>query len=143
MALPSIGARNSFEKKPLQSKKWLAMLIGVSTGMLVYIGALMMIALKPAQSADIVNLANTIVIYLGATVSFLIGGQSVVDWKNYSALESVTKTEIQNKNVNVNVRVSRQDSDLMKKYQDANKDDPSYAPLNSSDFANQDVWRHD
>jgi hypothetical protein len=128
----------------MQSKKFVAMLIGVGCGLLVYGSALYVIAVKNAtDSADIVHLANIVIVYLGATVSFLIGGQSVVDWKNYTALERVTRSEMQTRNTNVNVRVTRADAAIIRKFQDENANDPSYRPITAEDLDGQEVWRNE
>lgn len=73
------------QKKPLQSKKWIAMLCGIIGVIIVFITSAVLIIICKAdpQTADqIISLAETVIMFLGSVVSILITGQSAVDWQS-------------------------------------------------------------
>lgn len=72
----------STNKKPLESKKWIAMIVGICCVMFVYLTALITIIYTGGQGAsEIVTLANIVVIFIGAMNTTLITGQSAIDWR--------------------------------------------------------------
>ncbi|MDD5126274.1 hypothetical protein [Methylovulum sp.] len=79
---------NSTEKRPLQSKKWIAMLIGVTCAILVFIVSVIAMVVDSTIASEIVKLADTVVVFLGMMVSILITGQSTVDWQHTSSLSA-------------------------------------------------------
>ena len=86
---------NAIEKKltqrPLDSKKALyALLAGVCV--LITFGASAFLILTHAEVAkEIVELANLVVLFFGATVTTLITGQACMDWKAMSALQHLSE----------------------------------------------------
>jgi hypothetical protein len=72
------------DKKPLESKKFIALLLGVSFTTLFTIGALVFIWIVPSASAEIVNLMTIALASINGCISLYALGQSAVDWKIYS-----------------------------------------------------------
>jgi hypothetical protein len=68
-------------KKPFESKKFIALVIGVTFNLVFSIAGLIFIWLVPQSSADIVNLITVTLTTLNACISLYALGQSAVDWK--------------------------------------------------------------
>ena len=69
------------DKKPLESKKFIALILGVSITTLFTIGALVFIWIVPTASAEIVNLMTVALASVNGCISLYALGQSAVDWK--------------------------------------------------------------
>jgi hypothetical protein len=69
------------DKKPLESKKFIALIIGVCFNALFTLAGLISIWLAPESSSDIVNLITVGLTTLNACISLYALGQSAVDWK--------------------------------------------------------------
>lgn len=77
------------DKKPLESKKFIALILGVSITTLFTIGALVFIWIVPTASAEIVNLMTIALASVNGCISLYALGQSAVDWKiNSKKIES-------------------------------------------------------
>lgn len=120
---------SSTDKTPLQSKKWIAMLIGVVCVMLVFIGSVIAMVVDSNIASNIVTLANTVVVFLGMTVSILITGQSAVDWNHTSSLSATSSDERKTFIEKIEVDI-KQKNELIEKYREKYKDDESYRPIN-------------
>lgn len=127
---------SSTEKNPLQSKKWIAMMIGVACTMVVFLVSVLTMALKTDVAAQIVSLANIVVVFLGMMVSILITGQSAVDWQHTSSLSTTSiderKTFIEKIEMDI-----KQKNEVIDKYRDKYKDDESYKPIDSE----TEMWK--
>ncbi len=100
---------DNFNKGPLDSKKWLAMMIGLSCVMVIFFTDTSLIAMTDAVKANSYNgISTQSITFIGMMVSILIGGSSAVDWKTSDALSDMHNTEIkaavdtQNQNINQN-----------------------------------------
>lgn len=128
---------SSTDKKPLQSKKWIAMVLGVLCSIIVFLASLATIIIKGADIAQhVVSLANTVVVFLGMTVSILVTGQSAVDWRHTSSLSAATSDEIKTfvKKIEIDIK---QKNETIDKYRDKYKDDESYKPIDSE----EEMWK--
>jgi hypothetical protein len=81
-------------KKPFESKKFIAMAIGVTATVLFTIAALAMIAVVPTASSSIVNLVTVALASLNGCISIYALGQSAVDWKINSTHNSDQENRI-------------------------------------------------
>lgn len=121
---------SSTEKNPLQSKKWIAMMIGVACTMVVFLVSVLTMALKTDVAAQIVSLANIVVVFLGMMVSILITGQSAVDWQHTSSLSTASIDERMTLIEKIEMDIKRK-NEVIDKYRDKYKDDESYKPIDS------------
>jgi len=81
------------EKKPLQSKKFIALILGVTLTTVFTIGALIFIWMVPTASADIVNLMTIALASVNGCISLYALGQSAVDWKINSTKVGTVKVD--------------------------------------------------
>ena len=77
---------NSRDKKPFQSKKFIAMTIGLSLVFIFFISSLIVMLYKPEVASSIVSLTTTSIGVVGTIISVYAGGQAAVDWKINSDL---------------------------------------------------------
>ena len=75
------------DKKPFQSKKFIALVIGITFTVIFTIAALIFIWLVPSASAEIVNLIVVALASVNGCISAYAIGQSAVDWKLNSKTE--------------------------------------------------------
>lgn len=127
---------SSTEKKPLQSKKWIAMMIGVVCAMVVFLVSVLTMVLKTDIAVHIVSLANTMVVFLGMMVSILITGQSAVDWKHTSSLSTTSIDERKTFIEKIEMDIKHK-NEVIDKYRDKYKDDESYKPIDSE----TEMWK--
>jgi hypothetical protein len=71
----------SKDKKPLQSKKFIALVVGVSTTALFTLLGLLVIGLVPSASSAVVNLMTISLASINGVMGLYVSGQSFVDWK--------------------------------------------------------------
>jgi len=78
-----------------KSKKFTFALIGTVSVFLVYSSSLITLVHSPAVAAQIVNLANLAIVFLGSVTGVMLTGQSLCDWKHGSEsnFNSDDKTE--------------------------------------------------
>ena len=81
--------------KPLfESKKVKVGASAVLVVLFIYASSLISICLANTdKSSQIVSLANLAIVFIGSIASILITGQSAIDWKAVSAVESINSTE--------------------------------------------------
>ena len=91
-------------RKPLESKKWIMALIGVSGVMLTFVMALLASVLKPEVAAQITILAGQVVTFLGALVGAYTTGQSFVDWKVQNTVAQAATSTREEKDISVTER---------------------------------------
>lgn len=120
---------SSTDKTPLQSKKWIAMLIGVGCAILVFIASVIAMVVDSTIASEIVKLADTVVVFLGMMVSILITGQSAVDWQHTSSLSATSSDERKTFIEKIELDI-KQKNELIEKYREIYKDDESYKPIN-------------
>lgn len=82
------------EKKPFESKKFIALVVGVSFTSLFTLGSLIMIGLVPNASSAIVNLITVSLASLNGVIGLYTVGQSSVDWQ----IRAQNKSEQSNTN---------------------------------------------
>jgi len=68
-------------KRPLESKKFIAMILGVCVTILFTMTGLSMIYFKPDSAAASVNLISIALASINGCISLYAIGQSAVDWK--------------------------------------------------------------
>jgi hypothetical protein len=86
------------EKTPFQSKKFIAMFVGVCFTTVFTITGLVFIAIVPTASTDVVNLMTVALATVNGLVTLYAIGQSAVDWKINSSTESKTTVVKQDNN---------------------------------------------
>jgi len=91
-------------KKPSKSKKWLMAIIGISCVMATFIISVITCVLKPEVSQQISVLSGQVVTFLGALVGAYTTGQSFVDWKVQTNVESISNTSREEKDIDVTER---------------------------------------
>jgi len=93
-------------QKPLESKKALyALLAGLCVLTTFTISSFLI--LRHAEVAkEIVELANLVVLFFGATVTTLITGQAAMDWKAMSALQHLDEDQKQDTQLASNQPIS-------------------------------------
>lgn len=69
------------DKKPFQSKKFIALVVGVSFTSLFTLVSLVMIGIVPSASSAIVNLMTVSLAAVNGVIGLYTIGQSGVDWK--------------------------------------------------------------
>jgi protein-S-isoprenylcysteine O-methyltransferase Ste14 len=84
---------SKLSQKPLESKKAIYAIFASVSVLLVFIGSAYLILTHAEVAKDIVELANLVVMFFGATAATLITGQAAMDWKAISALQHVDQTE--------------------------------------------------
>jgi ABC-type multidrug transport system fused ATPase/permease subunit len=126
----------STDKSPLQSKKWIAMMIGVACAMLVFIASLVVIMFNTEAASHVVTLANNVVVFLGMMVSILITGQSAVDWRQTTTQSAVTVDKQETFIAKIEQDV-RQKNETVTRYADKYRDDDSYRPINPA----EETWK--
>lgn len=121
------------DKRPLSSKKWLAMLIGTSVVTFVWLVSLIVMAIVIEIATPATQLASIVIGFIGGIIMALITGQSVVDYKIHSSVSSnrredvnIERKQVVTKNYDYDISIEKQ---MEKNY----KDDPSYAPIGYSD----------
>lgn len=119
----------SSNKKPLQSKKWIAMLLGVGSGLIVFVSSLLTMAVEPSIAGQIGSLANTVVVFLATMISVLITGQSAVDWKYISSLSNSNNSDEKREFIEKNEAEINQKNALVDRYREKYRDDESYKPI--------------
>lgn len=72
------------DKKPLESKKWIAVVTALLLFLFIFISSLISMCVFQDISGDIISLANVGTASIAALVSAYACGQSVVDWKLHS-----------------------------------------------------------
>lgn len=92
MAVSSV-IESKLSQKPLESKKAIYALLAGSCVLLVFAVSATLIVLHAEASKDIVELANLVVLFFGATATTLITGQAAMDWKAVSALQHLSEDE--------------------------------------------------
>ena len=83
----SLNTDSMSDKKPFQSKKFIALVIGITFTAIFTIAALVCIWLVPTASAEIVNLIVVALASVNGCISVYALGQSAVDWKLNSKSE--------------------------------------------------------
>jgi protein-S-isoprenylcysteine O-methyltransferase Ste14 len=87
---------SKLSQKPLESKKAIYAIFASVSVLLVFIGSAYLILTHAEVAKDIVELANLVVMFFGATAATLITGQAAMDWKAISALQHIDQSnEIQ------------------------------------------------
>jgi len=84
------------QQRPLESKKAVYAFLAGGCVLLVFSVSACVIILHAEASKEIVELANLVVLFFGATATTLITGQAAMDWKAVSALQHIdedTKVE--------------------------------------------------
>jgi flagellar motor component MotA len=121
-----IGELNRrINKRPMESKKWIMSIIGLSCVMFTYIsGVIFMMMSTDSKASAFISLANIVVMFIGALVGAYTTGQSFVDWKSTTTLETALKTETKREDIHIT-----KDIRIIQQYEEKYKDDPSYAPL--------------
>lgn len=84
----------TFNKGPLESKKWIGMALGVLCVMTVWIGTLACMFIKTSIASEFVSLATIVISFLGAIVTTLITGQAAMEWKSASSLSQMNTNNI-------------------------------------------------
>jgi len=85
--------QSKLEQKPLESKKAIYAIFASVSVLLVFVGSAFLILTHAEVAKDIVELANLVVMFFGATAATLITGQAAMDWKAISALQHIDQTE--------------------------------------------------
>jgi heme/copper-type cytochrome/quinol oxidase subunit 2 len=85
--------QQKLEQKPLDSKKAVYALIATLCVLVVFGISAALILFHAEAAKEIVELANLVVIFLGAIASIILTGQSCVDWKAMSVLQHMDKDE--------------------------------------------------
>jgi hypothetical protein len=85
--------KEKLEQKPLGSKKAIYAICGSICVLLVFIGSALLILSHAEVAKDIVELANLVVLFFGATLTTLITGQAAMDWKAISALQHIDEDQ--------------------------------------------------
>ena len=119
---------SQLNKKPLESKKWIAMLIGVVCAMLVFLISVVAMAYCPQIADKVGSLANTVVVFLATMISVLITGQSAVDWKHSSNVNVTTSDERKESTEKRSLEI-RQNNATVESFQEKYKSDDSYKPI--------------
>ena len=81
-------------KKPLESKKFIALVVGASFTTLFTLVGLIIIALVPNVSSAVVNLMTVSLASLNSVIGIYALGQSVVDFKINSNHETTQENKI-------------------------------------------------
>jgi len=84
---------SKLSQKPLESKKAIYAIFASVSVLLVFIGSAYLILTHAEVAKDIVELANLVVMFFGATAATLITGQAAMDWKAITALQNIDQTE--------------------------------------------------
>ena len=87
--------KDKLDQKPLSSKKALYAIFASLAVLFVFIGSAFLILTHAEVAKDIVELANLVVLFFGATVTTLITGQAAMDWKAISALQHIDEDNSQ------------------------------------------------
>lgn len=130
-------------KKPLESKKWIAMLLGTSCVMATYFTSVIAIIWsKGISSGDIVSLANTVIAFLGMIISSLVLGQSAVDWKHQNSNETknIKNENTESKEISIDSNAPLPTQALVGLYQDRYRNDMSYRPIIYGELEGEE-WR--
>lgn len=96
----------TFNKTPLESKKWVAMIIGVSIVVLIWLTTVMIMAFKPSIAAHLVSIGTIVISFVGAMVTTLITGQAAMEWKSATAISEIATTT-SNNSVNTNYEIKK------------------------------------
>ncbi len=91
-------------KKPSKSKKWLMAIVGVLCVMVTFVIAVVTCVIKPEVSQYISVLSGQVVTFLGALVGAYTTGQSFVDWKMQTNVESISNTSREEKDIETSER---------------------------------------
>ncbi|MGZ4970268.1 MAG: hypothetical protein ACXV8O_13115 [Methylobacter sp.] len=91
-------------KKPSKSKKWLMAIIGVSCVMMTFVIGVITCVVKPEVSQQISVLSGQVVTFLGALVGAYTTGQSFVDWKMQTNIESISNASLEEKDIETTER---------------------------------------
>lgn len=75
--------------KPLESKKWIAMIVGVSCVIFVWACSVICMLIKSSIASEFVSIATIVISFIGAMVTLLITGQAAMEWKATSALSEM------------------------------------------------------
>jgi hypothetical protein len=81
------------EQRPLESKKALYGICAAVCVLLVFGVSAFLIILHAEAAKEIVELANLVVLFFGATATTLITGQACMDWKALSALQHIDEDQ--------------------------------------------------
>lgn len=81
------------DKKPLQSKKFIALAVGISFTSLFTLVSLIMIGMVPNASSSIVNLMTVSLAAVNGVIGLYTVGQSGVDWKINSQHNTTQETK--------------------------------------------------
>jgi len=81
-------------KKPFQSKKFIALVVGTSFTTLFTLVGLIIIAIVPVVSSSVVNLMTISLASLNGIIGLYCVGQSAVDWKINSSHETTQENKI-------------------------------------------------
>ena len=106
---------NSQNKSPLESKKWVMSLIGLGFVMIVYGLTSILVIQNSSVATHLVNLATLVITFLGSLVGVYLTGQSFVEWKSHSVMQSEVENKItheelsENKTINIvhNIEVDK------------------------------------
>lgn len=85
--------QQKLEQKPLDSKKAVYALVATLCVLMVFGVSAALILCHAEAAKEIVELANLVVIFLGAIASIILTGQSCVDWKAMNVLQHMDKDE--------------------------------------------------
>jgi len=116
------------DKKPFQSKKFIALAVGVSFTTLFTFLSLVMIGLFPNTSSAIVNLMTVSLAAMNSVIGIYALGQSVVDFK----INSQHETSQENKKIDYTKRLIDDVKSKEFKYKDLDK-------LNWDDINEDDI----
>lgn len=99
---PKQFLQDKLDKKPLDSKKMISALFGVSAVLIVWFGTLICMFVKIDSAAQFVSLATIVVSFIGAVTTALITGQSAMEWKSMSTIAQVDTNDKEEKQIEVN-----------------------------------------
>jgi len=109
---------NIARKKPSESKKWMMAIIGVSCVMTTFFTGLIACILKPEISSHVANLSMIVVTFMGALVGAYTTGQSFVDWKAQTTIESLSHYNREEKLIDIKYVEQHMDTQSRAKEED-------------------------
>ena len=84
----------SLNKKPFQSKKFIALVVGASFTAIFTLLGLIIIGLVPEASSAVVNLMTVSLASLNSVIGIYALGQSIVDYKINSTHNTIQENKI-------------------------------------------------
>ncbi len=107
---PKQFIQNNLDKKPLDSKKFISAACGAVLVMIVWLGTVVFMCVKPESSSQFVSLATIVISFIGAITTSILTGQAVMEFKSMAAIQTIDTNDKEEKKIvsdqNINKNIS-------------------------------------